>query len=196
MNVHRYATVGLACALLAAGAGCSPAAGLAPARRPAPPTAPVSPAANSASAASLPTVAATIPATTKRAVSTPASSDYIARVNAGIESPFEQGDPIPLTGDVQAEIRVTQGRGKFPRDLDVLLYRRTPDDTVDDAVIAVNGAMIDMEHASFRLRASPEGGGHYTLVMPTIMPGRWTIDITVKTGGKDVTTRLVVETFD
>lgn len=191
--------------ILAGAAGCAPA----PASSPTAP-APASVAATviAASASAPPAAASSPPAAAapivrspaaqpaQRVVPTPTGDDVIVRVNAGIESAFEQGEPIPLTGDVLAEFRISRGREKFPRDLDVFLYRGTPDNTIDDAVVGVNGAMVDMEHASFRLRVPPEGGGRYVLMMPTIMPGRWTLDITVKTGGKDVTTRIVVETFD
>jgi len=59
-----------------------------------------------------------------------------------------------------------------------------------------SGAMREMEHGSFRLGASPEGGGHYSLSMPTIMPGQWFIDITVTSGGEETTIQLMLEQFD
>ena len=89
-----------------------------------------------------------------------------------------------------------QGRTKFDRYLDVLVYRGDPGNPVEDAKIKVLGAMREMEHGSFRLGASPEGGGHYTLSMPTIMPGQWFIDITVTSGGKETTIQLMLELFD
>ena len=127
---------------------------------------------------------------------TPAQPDLIRRVNVGIESPYTLGDPIPLTGEILAEFRMEQGRTKFDRYLDVLVYRGDASNPVDDAKIKVLGAMREMEHGSFRLGASPEGGGHYTLSMPTIMPGQWFIDITVTSGGKETTIQLMLELFD
>lgn len=127
---------------------------------------------------------------------TPAQSDLIRRINVGIESPYTLGDPIPLTADILAEFRMEQGRTKFDRYLDVLVYRGDPGNPVEDAKIKVLGAMREMEHGSFRLGASPEGGGHYTLSMPTIMPGQWFIDITVTSGGKETTIQLMLELFD
>ncbi|MBX7212626.1 MAG: hypothetical protein K1X39_01300 [Thermoflexales bacterium] len=143
-----------------------------------------------------PVVRSPAPDPAQRIVPTPTGDDVLSRVVAGIEGDFEQGQPIPLTGNVIAEFRITRGREKFPRDLDVFVYRGTPDNIVEDAGVGVAGAMLDMEHASFRLRVPSEGGGHYVLMMPTIMPGRWTLDITVKVGDKETTTRLVLETFD
>lgn len=127
---------------------------------------------------------------------TPVQSDLIRRINVGIESPYTLGDPIPLTGEILAEFRMEQGRTKFDRYLDVLVYRGDASNPVDDAKIKVLGAMREMEHGSFRLGASPEGGGHYTLSMPTIMPGQWFIDITVTSGGKETTIQLMLELFD
>ena len=178
----------LAAALICAATGCSATGGAGPAS-PAPgPT--------QSAAAPVAGAAAPAPAANRSVPPTPTLPDLIRRVNAGIESDFTLGEPIPLTGEIMVELAMEQGRSKFARYLDVFVYRGNPSDPVDDASVKVLGAMREMEHGSFRLGASPEGGGHYTLSMPTIMPGQWFLDITVTSGGKETTLHLMLELFD
>jgi hypothetical protein len=118
-------------------------------------------------------------------------------VVAGISRPLEPGSEIALAGDVRARLFVTtptEGRGR--RDLDLYLYRQSPDQPLDDATVAATARMRFMDHGIFRPEVRYAGGGHFVLPIQFEMSGEWELDLEIGTSGEQTTIQLLIDLFE
>ncbi len=128
----------------------------------------------------------------KRVVNT----DNLHLVVGGIPSAFVNGSPIPVTGDVVAEITVSLGDARYTRSADLYLYHQTTSKPIEDAKAEVTGRMRYMEHGTFRQIALPSGEGHYYLDLPFPMSGEWELEIVITVASKQNTIRLFTDIFN
>ena len=124
------------------------------------------------------------------------NTDNLQLVVGGIPSTFINGGPIPVTGDVVAEITVTLGDVRYTRSADLYLYHQTTSKPIEDAKAEVTGRMRYMEHGTFRQIALPSGEGHYYLDLPFPMSGEWELEIVITAASKQNTIRLFTDIFN
>jgi hypothetical protein len=123
-------------------------------------------------------------------------NDNLQLVVGGIPSAFVNGVPIPVTGDVVAEITMTLGDVRYTRSADLYLYHQTTFKPIEDAKAEVTGRMRYMEHGTFRQIALPSGEGHYYLDLPFPMSGEWELEIVIITANKQNTIHLFTDIFN
>ncbi len=120
-----------------------------------------------------------------------AGPDQLYWMSGGVPRPFGQGAPLAVAGDVSAAVTVNRSADQpAERDVQLQLYRATPADAVDNAVVSAVVHMGNMEHGTFKVDALHSAGGQYVLPIKFSMPGEWQADISIDANGEPSSLQL------
>ena len=123
-------------------------------------------------------------------------ADDLEIVTVGIAQPYVSGEPIPIAGDVTATFTLAPGEARHSRRADVLLYRQTSSEPVNDATIQTTARMRYMDHGTFRAVALASEDGHYVLPLEFPMPGEWVLDLEITAQNTHGTIRFDLNLVD
>jgi hypothetical protein len=138
----------------------------------------------------------TAPAVAASGDSARANADELQVVTGGIAQPYTGGDAISVAGEVMASLTLAPGDARHSRRADVLLYRRTPAEPVNDATIQATAHMRYMDHGTFRVVALASDDGHYVLPLAFPMPGEWELDLEITADNTNSAIHLDVNLVD
>jgi hypothetical protein len=150
-------------------------------------------------AAALMACACTVAPNPARSTGTPidssARADRIALVIGGIERGLRDGDAIPVSGALEAKVRIVPlANVAYARVLHVALTRGTS--TVNDATVKASARMRFMDHGSFQVVAVPSGDGSYVAPLEFSMSGEWTLTLAIQTPSESGEIFLDLDAFD
>jgi hypothetical protein len=150
-------------------------------------------------AAALTVGACTAAASGARSIGTPidssARADRIALVIGGIEQGLREDDAIPVSGALEARIRIIPlANVASARVLQVTLTRGAG--SVSDATVKASARMRFMDHGSFQVVAVPSGDGSYVAPLEFAMPGEWALTLAIQTPRESGEIILDLDAFD